>query len=58
MESIGSRLRTTRQRWGLTLREVEERSIRIARQLGNPSYKISASWLDRVERENWGCPLG
>ncbi|MGC1361971.1 MAG: hypothetical protein WA826_12420 [Silvibacterium sp.] len=48
MEGIGSRLRTIRQKWGLTLREVEERSIRIAQQWGNPSYRISASWLDRV----------
>ncbi|MGC2213002.1 MAG: helix-turn-helix transcriptional regulator [Silvibacterium sp.] len=52
MEGIGSRLRTIRQKWGLTLREVEERSIRIAQQWGNPSYRISASWLDRVERED------
>jgi transcriptional regulator with XRE-family HTH domain len=52
MEGIGSRLRSTRQKWGLTLREVEERSIRIAGKWGNPSYRISASWLDRVERED------
>jgi hypothetical protein len=52
MEGIGSRLREIRQRWGLTLREVEERSSRIAQRWGNQSYKISASWLDRVERED------
>ena len=51
MEQIGARLRAVRQEWGLTLREVEERSIRIAQQWGNPSYRISASWLDRIERE-------
>jgi hypothetical protein len=33
------------------LREVEERSLRIAREQGNPSYQVSASWLDRLERE-------
>jgi transcriptional regulator with XRE-family HTH domain len=51
MEQIGARLRTARQEWGLTLREVEERSVRIAQEWGNPSYRISASWLDRIERE-------
>lgn len=52
MEGIGSRLREIRQRWKLTLREVEERSARIAQQWNNASFKISASWLDRVERED------
>ncbi len=51
MEGIGARLRTVRLKWGLTLREVEERSMRIAQEWGNPSYQISASWLNRVERE-------
>lgn len=51
MEQIGVRLRAARQKWGLSLREVEERSNRLAQQLGEPSYRISASWLDRVERE-------
>jgi hypothetical protein len=52
MEGIGGKLRATRQAWKLTLREVEERSLRLAQQWGNPAYRISASWLDRVEREN------
>lgn len=51
MEEIGIQLRMVRQRWGLTLREVEERCNRLAQQWGVPSYRISASWLDRVERE-------
>lgn len=51
MEAIGVRLRTVRQQWGLTLREVEERCNRLSQQWGEPSYRISASWLDRVERE-------
>ena len=51
MEQIGVRLRAIRQQWGLTLREVEERCSQIAQQWGEPSYRISASWLDRVERE-------
>src|ERR1700759_4035682 len=52
MQGIGSKLRETRQKWRLTLREVESRSLQLAQSWGNPSYGISASWLDRVEREN------
>jgi transcriptional regulator with XRE-family HTH domain len=52
MEQIGARLRAIRMKWGLTLREVEERSEGLAEEWGNPAYKISASWLDRIEREN------
>ncbi len=52
VDGIGSRLRAARVRWQLTLREVEERSLRLAQQWGSPAYQISASWLDRIEREN------
>jgi transcriptional regulator with XRE-family HTH domain len=52
MGSIGQKLRESRLNWQLTLREVEERSSQLAQQWDNPSYKISASWLDRVERED------
>jgi transcriptional regulator with XRE-family HTH domain len=51
---IGNKLREARAQWQLTLREVEERSSRIAQRWENPAYRISASWLDRVERENRG----
>jgi transcriptional regulator with XRE-family HTH domain len=54
MDGIGGNLRATRLKWQLTLREVEERSLALALQWGNPAYRISASWLDRVERENRG----
>lgn len=54
MEQVGAKLRAIRQEWGLTLREVEERSARLAEEWGNPSYRISASWLDRIEREYRG----
>jgi transcriptional regulator with XRE-family HTH domain len=54
MEGIGGKLRETRLAWKLTLREVEQRTLRLAQQWGNPAYRISASWLDRVERENRG----
>jgi transcriptional regulator with XRE-family HTH domain len=54
MAGIGNKLRETRLQWQLTLREVEERSSRLAQQWDNPAYRISASWLDRVERQNRG----
>ena len=51
MAGIGTRLRTIRREWQLSLREVEERSLRLAKDWGNQSYQVSASWLDRLERE-------
>jgi transcriptional regulator with XRE-family HTH domain len=51
MEPIGARLSAIREKWGLTLRQVEERTERLAQEWGQPSYKISASWLLRVEQE-------
>jgi transcriptional regulator with XRE-family HTH domain len=48
---IGGMLREIRQQWKLTLREVEERSLRFAQEKGDQSYKVSASWLVRLERE-------
>src|SRR5215469_11140025 len=57
MEQVGARLRAARQQFGFTLREVEERSSRLSLQWGQSSYRISASWLDRVEREGRGLSL-
>lgn len=54
MDGIGDKLREARSRWKLSLREVEERSSQLAAQWQNPAYRISASWLDRVEREDRG----
>jgi transcriptional regulator with XRE-family HTH domain len=51
MAGIGARLRSIRRQWQLSLREVEERSLRFAQERGNLSYQVSASWLDRLERE-------
>jgi transcriptional regulator with XRE-family HTH domain len=51
IEPIGPRLRKIREQWGLSLRDIEERSSRLAEQMENPSCQISASWLARVERE-------
>jgi transcriptional regulator with XRE-family HTH domain len=48
---IGARLHVLRRKWQLSLREVEERSLRLAKDRSNPSYQISAAWLNRLERE-------
>jgi transcriptional regulator with XRE-family HTH domain len=50
-QGIGLVFRAIRQQWKLTLREVEERSLRFAQERGNQSFQISASWLVRLERE-------
>jgi transcriptional regulator with XRE-family HTH domain len=49
-EVIGESLHTIRGQWRLSLREVEERSLRFAQEWGNQSYRISAGWLQRLER--------
>jgi transcriptional regulator with XRE-family HTH domain len=49
---IGERLRAIRQQWQLSLREVEERSFRFAQESGDRSYRVSASWLVRLECED------
>ena len=51
MGGIGARLLRIRHRWQLSLREVEERTRCLAREKGNQSYVVSASWLYRLERE-------
>ena len=51
MGGIGVKLRNLRRQWQLSLREVEERSVRFAQERGCQSYQVSASWLDRLERE-------
>jgi transcriptional regulator with XRE-family HTH domain len=48
---IGDKLRAAREHRKLTLREVEERSAIFAEETGDDSYRISASWLFRLERE-------
>jgi hypothetical protein len=42
MQGIGIKLRTVRRQWGLSLREVEERSVRLAQEWGDQSCQISA----------------
>jgi transcriptional regulator with XRE-family HTH domain len=48
-EGLGQVLRRIRQQWRLSLREVEQRSRRIAHGRGDRSYQVSASWLARLE---------
>jgi transcriptional regulator with XRE-family HTH domain len=48
-EGLGQVLRRIRQQWRLSLREVEQRSRRIAHGRGDRSYLVSASWLARLE---------
>jgi transcriptional regulator with XRE-family HTH domain len=54
MEGIGARLRMIRRQWRLSLREVEQRSRRIAQERSDSSYQVSASWLARLERYEHG----
>jgi transcriptional regulator with XRE-family HTH domain len=44
-------LRAIRLQKQLSLRDVEEQSFRLAQEWGDEAYRISASWLDRLERE-------
>ena len=52
MAGIGARLRAIRQQWRLSLREVEQRSRRIAEERIDSSYQVSASWLARLESDD------
>jgi transcriptional regulator with XRE-family HTH domain len=57
MAGIGARLRMIRQEWQLSLREVEERSRRIAQERGDSSYQVSAGWLARLESDEHGLSV-
>jgi transcriptional regulator with XRE-family HTH domain len=50
-------LRTIRLQRQLSLRDVEERSLRLAQEWGNAAYRISANWLDSLEREEHDMSL-
>jgi transcriptional regulator with XRE-family HTH domain len=51
MARIGARLRAIRQQWGLSLREVEQRSRSIALARGDSAFQVSAGWLARLESD-------
>jgi transcriptional regulator with XRE-family HTH domain len=44
-------LHTIRLQRQLSLQDVEEQSLRLAQEWGNEAYRISAGWLERLERE-------
>jgi transcriptional regulator with XRE-family HTH domain len=54
MERIGGTLGAIRLQRKLSLREVEERSRTFAQERGDNSYRISASWLGRLEKKQHG----
>lgn len=57
MQQIGAILLAARQKTGLSLRETEEQSLRLAHEWNRPAFRISASWLNRVEREGRGLSV-
>src|SRR5260370_29746922 len=50
MERLGSLLRGIRIEWGLSLREVKDRTELLARRWGSPRYASSFSHLAKLER--------
>lgn len=51
MKHLGVQLRTVRKRLGKTLSEVSANSARLAASREMPRYKISTSWLNRIEND-------
>jgi hypothetical protein len=49
MPGVGDMLRTIRSQWGLSLRDVKDRSKELAQQWGSRSYEVSFSWLAKLE---------
>jgi len=50
--SPGKKLKELRARLGITVREVEEQSQKIAEAQGNPEFFVSNNWLTRLENTN------
>jgi transcriptional regulator with XRE-family HTH domain len=48
----GNSLKELRLRLGITVREVEDQSQRIAETQGNPEFFVSNNWLTRLENTN------
>jgi transcriptional regulator with XRE-family HTH domain len=48
----GKNLKELRARLGITVREVEEQSHKIAESQGNPEFFVSNNWLTRLENTN------
>ncbi len=52
--AVGQKLRSIRLQWQFTLREVQEKSEALAERWRNQSFRISASWLARIESGKGG----
>jgi transcriptional regulator with XRE-family HTH domain len=50
--SAGAKLKELRARLGLTLRDVEAGSRKLAELKENPDYIISRGWLNNVEKKS------
>ena len=57
MERTGGTLRAIRLQRKLSLREVEERCSSFAQERGDNAYRISASWLGRLEKQPHGLTV-
>jgi transcriptional regulator with XRE-family HTH domain len=51
MKHLGAQLRIVRKNLGKTLSEVSATSTQLAADRGAPRYKISVSWLNRIEND-------
>src|SRR6266403_182282 len=51
--SAGAKLKELRVHLGLTLREVEARSLKLAEEKQNPDFFISRGWLNNVENGSY-----
>jgi len=51
VDNLGKQLRIVRERLGLSLRDVALLSMEIAKERGSQQYRISSSWLARIESE-------
>jgi transcriptional regulator with XRE-family HTH domain len=51
MNELGRKLRIIRRQRGLSLRQVERLTVELGIKLGDPSRKISSSWIGRMERQ-------
>jgi transcriptional regulator with XRE-family HTH domain len=49
LKRSGERLRRIRMRLGLSLREVQRRSLKIVSGRGNPEFHVSRAWLTDIE---------
>src|SRR6267378_6047839 len=49
---LNKTLKELRARLGVTVREVEEQSHKIAELQGNPEFFVSNNWLTRLENTN------